>query len=43
LLGRSGNLPWKYKNDTLTIELKSVKYNEMPSHHAWTLKIENYE
>jgi len=43
LLGRSGNLPWKYKNDTLIIDLKSVKYNEMPSHHAWTFKIENYE
>ncbi|MDX9846574.1 MAG: alpha-L-fucosidase [Tenuifilaceae bacterium] len=43
MLGRYGNIPWKYKNNALTLDLKSVKYSEMPSHHAWTFKIENYE
>jgi alpha-L-fucosidase len=43
LLGREGYLPWKFKNKTLIIDLKQVKYNEIPSHHAWTFKIESYE
>jgi alpha-L-fucosidase len=43
LLGRYGELPWSYKNNKLIINLKQVKYNEMPNHHAWTFKIENYE
>jgi alpha-L-fucosidase len=43
LLGREGALPWIYKNNTLIIDLKQVKYNEMPSHFAWTFRIEGYE
>jgi alpha-L-fucosidase len=42
MLGREGNLEWKHEGK-LIINLKQIKYNEMPSHHAWTFKIENYE
>ncbi|MDL2313183.1 alpha-L-fucosidase, partial [Bacteroidales bacterium OttesenSCG-928-B11] len=41
LLGRKGDLPWKYENGKLLIDVSGVKYNEMPSHHAWTFKIQN--
>jgi alpha-L-fucosidase len=43
LLGRDGELPWNYRNGQLIINTSVVKYNEMPSHYAWTFKIENYE
>ena len=43
LLGREGELPWSYRNGQLIINTSVVKYNEMPSHYAWTFKIENYE
>lgn len=43
LLGREGNLPWRYENDNLIIETGVILYNEMPGHDAWTFKIENYE
>ncbi|TVQ06326.1 MAG: hypothetical protein EA359_01265 [Balneolaceae bacterium] len=43
LLGRDGELPWTYRNGQLIINTSAVKYNEMPSHYAWTFKIENYE
>ena len=43
LLGRPGNLPWKYENGMLLIDTGSVRYSEMPGHDAWTFKIENYE
>lgn len=39
LLGRDGDLPWKYENGKLIIDLSGVKYNEMPNHHAWTFRI----
>ena len=43
LLGRDGELPWNYRDGQLIINTSVVKYNEMPSHYAWTFKIENYE
>jgi alpha-L-fucosidase len=43
LLGRSGNLPWKYENGLLLIDTSPVRYNEMPGHDAWTFRIENYK
>lgn len=43
LLGREGDLPWNYRDGLLIIDTSVVKYNEMPSHYAWTFKIENYE
>lgn len=39
LLGRKGTLPWKYENGKLKINIRDVKFNEMPSCHAWTFKI----
>ncbi|TVQ07722.1 MAG: hypothetical protein EA361_17785 [Bacteroidetes bacterium] len=43
LLGRDGDLPWNYRDGQLIINTSVVKYNEIPSHYAWTFKIENYE
>lgn len=43
MLGREGNLNWKHVGKKLIIDLNSIKYNEIPNHHAWTFKIENYE
>ena len=43
LLGREGELPWNYRDGHLIINTSVVKYNEMPSHYAWTFKIDNYE
>lgn len=43
MLGRNGNLPWTYKNSTLIIDLKQVEYKEIPSHYAWTFRIEDFE
>ena len=42
LLGREGDLKWIYKNDRLHIDISEIKYNEMPSNHAWTFKINDY-
>ena len=42
LLGREGNLPWRYQNGQLYIDVEQVLYNEMPGHHAWTFKITGY-
>jgi len=43
LLGREGDLPWKYEDGLLKIDVSQVRYNEIPGHYAWTFKIENYE
>jgi len=43
LLGREGALPWKYRNGKLVIDVSGIKYLEIPGHHAWTFKIENYK
>ena len=42
LLGRPGYLPWKWDKGNLIIDIKGVKYQEMPGHDAWTFKIEGY-
>jgi hypothetical protein len=41
LLGRIGNIPWKYKKNQLIIETSSIKYNEIPGNLAWTFRITN--
>lgn len=39
LLGREGDLPWRYENGKLLIDLSGIRYNEMPTHYAWTFRI----
>lgn len=39
LLGRKGNLPWKYENGQLIIDMIPIKFTEIPCSSAWTLKI----
>lgn len=41
LLGRPGNLPWKYENGMLLIDTSPVRYSEMPGHDAWTFRVGN--
>lgn len=43
LLGRPGELPWKWKNGKLIIDTRKVKYTEMPGHDAWTFRLEPYQ
>ncbi len=42
LLGRKGNLKWKFKKNRLHIYLNAVSYNQMPSNAAWVFKIKDY-
>ncbi|MFD2567065.1 alpha-L-fucosidase [Pseudotenacibaculum haliotis] len=39
LLGVDKKLPWKYSKGKLRIDVRSIKYNEMPSHDAWAFEI----
>lgn len=39
LLGLDKSLPWSYKNGKLYVNTSSIKYRDMPSHHAWTFEI----
>lgn len=39
LLGREGNLPWKYENGQLIVDMTPIKFTEIPGRSAWTLKI----
>jgi hypothetical protein len=39
MLGRVGNLPWKYKNGILIIDTESIKYSEIQSTAAWVFEI----
>lgn len=39
LLGREGDLPWKYENGQLIIDMTPIKFTEIPGRSAWTLKI----
>ena len=39
LLGYNKNLPWKYKNNKLHIDVSGISYNDIPCNHAWTFRI----
>ena len=39
LLGRDGELPWKYEDGKLKIDMTSIKFTEIPCKSAWTIKI----
>jgi len=39
LLGREGNLPWKYKKGELIVDLSGVKFSEVEGKYAWTFRI----
>ena len=43
LLGVEGNLPWKYENGRMLIDISGVKFDEMPSYYAWTFKLSGLE
>ncbi|UJH93026.1 hypothetical protein LZ575_18370 [Antarcticibacterium sp. 1MA-6-2] len=42
MLGLERDLKWWYKEEKLYINTGEIKYGELPSHDAWTFKIENY-
>jgi alpha-L-fucosidase len=42
MLGLERELDWSYKNSKMFINTSGIKYNELPSHDAWTFKIDNY-
>ena len=41
LLGKEGNLEYKHENGKLQIDLSNIYHNDLPSEHAWTIKIQN--
>jgi alpha-L-fucosidase len=43
LLGRDGLLPWTWENGKMKIDVRSVKFNEMPSFYAWIFKIQGLD
>jgi len=42
LLGHEGELPWRYEDGTLKIELAGVSQSEMPGKWAWTVRLAGY-
>ncbi len=40
LVGRDGELPWRYENGTLYIDLQEVQLGELPCPYAWTFRLE---
>ncbi|MDN5204810.1 alpha-L-fucosidase [Fulvivirgaceae bacterium BMA10] len=39
LVGRQGNLPWKYERGKMIVDVSMIKYSEMPCKDAWSFKI----
>lgn len=39
MLGREGNLPWRYENGQVIVDMSPIKFSEIPCRAAWTLKI----
>lgn len=42
MLGLDRDLKWWYQDKKLYINTGNIKYRELPSHDAWTFKIDNY-
>lgn len=40
MLGLDKSLSWKYENEKMIINTSSIKYSELPSHDAWTFRID---
>lgn len=40
MLGYGEALDWRYENNTLIIDTGAIEYSDLPSHDAWTFKIE---
>jgi alpha-L-fucosidase len=40
MLGLDRTLNWTYGNEKLVVDTSEIKYSELPSHDAWTFKIE---
>jgi alpha-L-fucosidase len=39
LLGRDGNLKWKYNNAKIYIDVSDISSANLPCDHAWVLKM----
>ena len=42
LLGRDGDLPWRYRAGSLRVDLSDVPASEIPGQWAWTVRLEGY-
>ncbi|MFC1531435.1 alpha-L-fucosidase C-terminal domain-containing protein, partial [Gemmatimonadota bacterium] len=42
LLGRDGDLPWRYRTGSLRVDLSDVPASEIPGQWAWTIRLEGY-
>ncbi len=43
LMGREGNLDYKYAEGKVIVDLSTIYYNDLPGLYAWTFKIEGLE
>ncbi len=39
LLGREGDLPWKYENNQMIVEVSGIRVSEIPCRSAWVFRI----
>lgn len=39
MLGIDKDLPWKYENGQMIVDMTPIKFSEIPCHSAWALKI----
>ena len=42
LLGREGDLPWRYEGETLIVDLSAIRYSEIPGAWAWTFRLAGF-
>ena len=43
VLGLDRELPWRYTDQTLYVDLSSIAYSDIPGQWAWTIRLETYE
>jgi alpha-L-fucosidase len=42
LLGLDRDLPWRYADDTLYVDVSGITFRELPSQWAWAVRLEGY-
>jgi hypothetical protein len=41
-LGLDRDLPWRYADDTLYVDVSGITFRELPSQWAWAVRLEGY-
>jgi hypothetical protein len=40
VLGRDGDIPWRYDDGMLVVDVSGIPHSEIPGAWAWTVKLE---